>query len=357
MIEMLKFENFRGFKKIELSELKPITLISGKNNTGKSSILEGIFLFLDHISPDCFSKINYFRGTTIPNNSLLLWESIFYHMDTGKQLQISMKKENIFSSLTYLRDDTFIPPNDINTSPEMMNQIIFSAKSAYTLKFQYQRGIYSEDGHFIASPAGMVRNITTSLVHNQIDPMPSAYFINSAIINSNNSLIAEWFGRVELEGKKQQVVNILQLIEPEIYDLSTIAANNQVQLYVKIGQQLLPLRLAGDGLNRLLYLILSIVANPDNIILIDEIETGFHYSMFPKLWESISKAALENNCQIIATTHSYECIVGAIDGIEKADRKSDFCYLRIDKIENGNLAILYSADLLKAAVMTNMEVR
>jgi len=62
-------ENFRGFKEIELSELKPITLISGKNNTGKSSILEGIFLFLDHISPDCFSKINYFRGTTIPNNS------------------------------------------------------------------------------------------------------------------------------------------------------------------------------------------------------------------------------------------------------------------------------------------------
>lgn len=86
MIEMLKFENFRGFKKIELSELKPITLISGKNNTGKSSILEGIFLFLDHISPDCFSKINYFRGTTIPNNGNL---AILYSADLLKAAVIT----------------------------------------------------------------------------------------------------------------------------------------------------------------------------------------------------------------------------------------------------------------------------
>ena len=44
-------------------------------------------------------------------------------------------------------------------------------------------------------------------------------------------------------------------------------------------------------------------------ILIDEIETGFHYSMFDKLWEVIATTAKKNNCQIIATTHIYECMV------------------------------------------------
>ena len=38
MINNVVFENFRGFEKMELSKLRPITLISGRNNVGKSSI-------------------------------------------------------------------------------------------------------------------------------------------------------------------------------------------------------------------------------------------------------------------------------------------------------------------------------
>ncbi|MDE5639326.1 MAG: ATP-binding protein, partial [Odoribacter sp.] len=288
MVEKLKFENFKGFQKIELSELKPITLISGKNNTGKSSILEGMFLYFDHIAPDSFSKINYFRGTIFPNGSLGMWESAFYQMDTKQTMRIFIETDGIPSCLEYVRDDSFIPPNDINMTPEMMNQIISSAKSSYTLKFQYQKESYSEDGHFIASSANIIRNITTNLENNQIELMPNTYFINSAIMNNNSSIIAEWFGRLEVKGKKQQILDTLALIEPEICDLSTIASNSQVQLYAKIGQQMLPLRLAGDGLNKLLYIVLLITANPHSILLIDEIETGFHYSMFSKLWETIA---------------------------------------------------------------------
>ena len=64
-----------------LSDLRPVTLISGKNNVGKSSILEGIFLFFDHISPDSFMKISQFRGGTFPLHTVSLWETFFYKMD------------------------------------------------------------------------------------------------------------------------------------------------------------------------------------------------------------------------------------------------------------------------------------
>ncbi len=57
MIENIKLENFRGFKEIELTDLRRISLISGKNNSGKSSVLEGVFLFLDHLAPESFVKI------------------------------------------------------------------------------------------------------------------------------------------------------------------------------------------------------------------------------------------------------------------------------------------------------------
>ena len=40
MIRDIKFENFRGFQNLELTDLKPVTLISGRNNAGKSSLVD-----------------------------------------------------------------------------------------------------------------------------------------------------------------------------------------------------------------------------------------------------------------------------------------------------------------------------
>lgn len=358
MIERIMFENFRGLKKLELMDIKPITLISGKNNAGKSSILEGVFLFLDHVAPESFTKINRFRGFVSSVDSSSLWETSFYQMDMKNSLRISVTYAGTQALLEYERDDTFVPPVDMNVSQEIMGQIISSAASNYTLKFKYQKEDYVEEGHFIVGPMGIVRNMTTSVGSNAGSTMPFTQFINAPIINGNSdSFIAEWIGKLELTGKKQQIIEIIKLIEPEINDLTTIVVNGNAQVFAKIGAQLLPLRLAGDGLNKLLFIVLSIAVNPHSIILIDEIETGFHYSMYPQLWNTIAQAACENACQIIATTHSYECIVGAVDGVERAGRSSAFCYYRLDKNNRGNQVYRYSDDLLQTAIATDMEVR
>ena len=47
MITKLTLENFKGFKYLEVPETSTITLIGGQNNIGKTSLLEGIFLFYD----------------------------------------------------------------------------------------------------------------------------------------------------------------------------------------------------------------------------------------------------------------------------------------------------------------------
>lgn len=356
MIENLKFENFRGFDRLELSDIKPLTLISGKNNVGKSSILEGIFLLFDHIAPESFAKINQFRRMPVISGSVNLWESAFYQMNTARPLRISMTADGIGTALEYVKDTSFIPPNDANAPQEFMNQMVTSAQAAYTLKFQYQKGDYKEEGHFVVGPAGWLRNMTTTLEYNQVEAMPFTQFINNAVIG-NEGTVPEWFGRMELGGKKQQIIEVLQSLDSRISDLSTIAANGQTMLYAKIDNQLLPLTLAGDGLNKLLFMVLAIIANPHSILLIDEIESGFHYSMYPKLWEIIARTAQENDCQVIATTHSYECIAGAVDGIEAAGRKDNFCYFRIGRRNGTNGAHYYSEELLRTAVETDMEVR
>src|SRR5213596_1704764 len=44
MITELTLENFRGFRSLELKDLKCVNLITGHNNSGKTSLLEGIWM-------------------------------------------------------------------------------------------------------------------------------------------------------------------------------------------------------------------------------------------------------------------------------------------------------------------------
>lgn len=79
--------------------------------------------------------------------------------------------------------------------------------------------------------------------------------------------------------------------------------------------------------------------------------------MFPMIWETIAAAAQKSNCQVIATTHSDECIAGAIEGIEKADMKDRFCLFRLAQERDGRKAYRFPCDVIHTALDAEMEVR
>lgn len=363
MIDNIRFEHFRGFKSLELRDIKPLTLISGKNNAGKTSVLEGIFLGLAGMETESFIKINQIRGIYSPDTPTDIWETLFYNMDTTVPAQITMRLNGSDLSLNYSRDDSFRPLRS-GWPVKTRQKIISSAKSSYALKILYKYKDIDEVSHFVLNEDGpeMFTEKTQTMNFEKdssfTESLPEAHFINSLIVNTESDRISEWLGLAELNGDKGKVIDILKNIEPSISELSVILRNNSVQIYAKAGESLLPLKLSGDGINRLAFIVLAIMTNPNSIILVDEIETGFHYSMYPMLWNVVAQAAREQNCQIIATTHSYECIMGAAEGIEAAGMKDDFCYCRIDRKKNSDTSAgHFDFEMLNAAGSANWEVR
>lgn len=357
MIHSVFFKNFRGFKHLELTELAQITLLSGKNNAGKSTVLEGLFLLADHSDPECFKKICNLRNLLVTPDFDILWKPLFHQLNADELIQISAHLEHN-TELTYYREDSYSPlPQDFTwMTPDTMNRFISSAQNGYTLGFQFTQNeiSYMETGHFIAGPDGIVLNMDTSLPNNQRVPMPFTQVINSQIATLPP---VELFGKLELDGRKSEILHLLNKMDQSLSDITSISINGQTQLYGNMGGKLLPMRLAGDGMNRLLFIILSIMENPNSIILIDEIENGFHYSMYPMIWEAIANAAQESNCQVIATTHNYECVAGAVEGIEKADMRDNFCFFRLAHEKNGRCAYRFSPDVIRTALDAEMEVR
>ena len=72
----------------------------------------------------------------------------------------------------------------------------------------------------------------------------------------------------------------------------------------------LPIGTFGDGVKRLLALALSFIGSRDGFLLIDEIDTGFHWTVMEDMWQLVVEAALRSKVQVFATTHSSDCIRG-----------------------------------------------
>ena len=179
-------------------------------------------------------------------------------------------------------------------------------------------------------------------------------FVNNNFVRTDRAIL-DRMGKAEINGEKQKLIDFLQRIDPSISDIVTLSINGIPQLYINTNKKLLPVQFSGDGINKLLYIVLSIMDAKNGILLVDEIDTGFHYSMYTDLWKIISDVSHDYNCQVIATTHSYENIIGAVEGVK--EYPEDFSFYRLGYDKDGLKSFRSSYDLLKSALRSEMEVR
>ena len=363
MVNSITFENFRGLKKLELPELSQITLLTGQNNAGKSSVLEGIYLTCTHVIPGALSLVCGFRGLQ-SNHFSNVFDAIFHNLNVTAPVIITKEANGNFSRLVY-EQDQFLVQEQSPFLLEKMDNIpgpfsgINSSNFPHGLIFHFTQEGYSEEGGFSLSgnpPRIVVTSMKTSLENNRVISFIPAYYIGSGN-NGIDYMISEWIGQLELQGKKTTVINALNMIEPSIHDFSMIVRQGQAELYAYTGEKLIPFKLMGEGTNKLLHILLAILENPNSVILIDEVEAGFYYDIQKKLWSAIAEAARERECQIIAATHSYECIQNAVDGIAEAGMEDSFCLYRLERKGEENRAFRLSGDLLHYSIDANMEVR
>ena len=102
-------------------------------------------------------------------------------------------------------------------------------------------------------------------------------------------------------------------------------------------------------------LALALVNAKNGILLIDEIESGLHYSVHLKVWQLIFKIASQLNIQVVATSHSWD----AIEAFQEAANKDVEKGLLIRLARKGEEIIptLFSEEELAIATREHIEVR
>lgn len=364
MFSKIDIRNFRCFNSLVIDNISPVTIIGGRNNVGKSSILEAVFLVFGYSNPSVFFTLAAFRN----GNGILdvtpqkIFGPLFYNFNQ-KPFQIIMNRDDKrISSLvgTKTPDDTV----GLNVNNEVVGNILKHGYNPtnmneyfYSLSYKYSIDDKEKSGTYSIQNKQIKYNSHSNGIETMNLPMVKVSLYKSVFIPPNTD-IAEWVSKLILDGKKELLLEVLRDFNNEIIDVNTVIENSVPYIYISLSDgSKMPITYMGDGINKALQILLCILSSPNGIVLIDEIENGFHYSVYARVLNSFYKAALKVNCQMIITTHNNIIIETSADVMNALGKLESLCYQRIDFSKGVHTAYSFKGRELKDALDLNMEVR
>ncbi len=291
-IESLYIRNYRLFQELKINSLRRVNLIIGKNNVGKSSVLEAIitYLYKDEIVSSIY-WLSCRRGEWIQND--------FEPLKIQKSL----------AALFYDRKVIFNQrSNAVYFGSDERVGISFYLSNTDSNNRRIQPALVVEDNQKIA------QEIPLSDFQTYI---PYSSVVNCSIVSANlpseflDTLSSAW-SKIALTDKEDYVVEALQLIDKNIERFAFLKdeKSSAEKVIVKLQnlKETVALGSMGDGAVRILRTILGLVSCENGTLLVDEFETGLHWSVQVELWKIIYRLSEKLNVQIFVTTHSRDTI-------------------------------------------------
>ena len=356
MYRKIKIENFRGISQLELNDPNQFNLIVGENNSCKTTVLESIFLLTGPTNPYIPVTINASRGFHLTND--YSWSLIFNKLDTRLPLklygEVIAPKEKRHLTIKPLIDTTIPKPGETPGQFVGDTNRIGPVDRVNGLSFEYsiKKGNSKESLKFHSDIKWTGKDFQRNIPQNYRESLKGIFISANYGFGDNTRR----FNDIQIKKQEKKILKILRKLEPDIRDLSVGIDN---VLYCDVGfNELIPVNIVGEGINRLLSIILAIYEASNGIVLIDEVENGFHYSALEFLWKAIFESAREFNVHVFTTTHSFENIKSYSSAYEKLpDKKNKMRLYRIEK-EGDNLELVsIDHETLKTTLENDLEVR
>ena len=349
MYKSFRVKNFRCFKDLQINDLGRVNLIAGRNNTGKTALMEAMYILtgirdLKTLLRRDNSSIRWNRrAVDEEERTSLSWSTIFSNLDTSKLVEISASDVDFRERFNGYRPTYFIEISQVQdiaaTKDEALIELLerrFDSldKSLEVLKFE--SNFEAQDMYLVLLDSGAR---PTHFKFKKLYPAKMTHAREKA----HSREITSRFDRIQKAKQLDILIETLQVFEPGLTDLRLGTNDSQHVIEAEMGlPQLVSLNNLGDGMNRMLELILAMYEVRGGVMFIDEIENGLHYTILKKIWQLIDGVSKQLDIQVFATTHSYEMIEAAHEAF-KDDDPYEFRYHRLDRKPDGIIeAVTYN---------------
>lgn len=373
----VSIKGFRGLKDCSIDNLSRVNVFLGQNNSGKSSILEAIFLLCGMHAPQLVLTIDLLRH--LVHNEENDFRFIFYNLDYNSTLEIKaelFEKDSEYKLKIFPKSNSkgIIKTNNsgsASTSYPTSSIVSEDVASIYTsdnlenvngIEFKGEIKKKQQQRIFLNSSLYLQRK------NNQPEMLQSFDFKNynpgfTARLQSPDVKVAEDLTkRLEtliVDKKKTDLLNSLKKIDEKIVD---IVPGSQFMIYIDIGaKRMIPANLMGDGFLKYLNIITGLNETRNGVFLIDEFDNGLHYSTQKGLLKTVLKGAKDTNTQVFLTTHSKECLSYLKEILEEdlyQEYRNDVKCFTISKLNDNTVkAYEYNFDSLEYAINNEVEIR
>jgi len=366
LMDSFEVENFRSLKHLKLEKLARVNLLVGKNNSGKTSVLEALYMMLGVGGTSGITTIEHERRINIAD-----FRQLFYGLDVQHPIVLKAihreEKETIpipesllTTSISAVKGNAAIPNSILSRVGKSVPITTIESSTAFysktkALKFSITR---LNEGDLVSEPTQAAA----------IDELGEGFSFLAAARYSIAELLTTTIDRAILSRKiaafkisksLNLLLHTMQKIDPRIESIDLIDGEIYFDLGPGFGTLLL-LNLMGEGIQRLLDITSAIINVTGGIVLIDEIDNGLHYSALRILWKGILQAAREYDVQVFATTHSAEALrhlTWVLDDDCKDYRDDVAAYTLIRAKDDTVRSFRYNHEQLDFAMDNDIEVR
>jgi energy-coupling factor transporter ATP-binding protein EcfA2 len=360
----LTVSGFRALSHVEIADFADVNLFVGKNSTGKTTLLEAIRVLLSKdIRPRLYSLLDErdeynFRAATSGRRSGAV---------DGPELSY----ESLFSGRPELSNGSVFSISGTNDGPDL------------TIRFMWLHELRGDDASVRFTPsdgpefdpealAGFEiqrSGIRALLPLNRLGRLIARRALRdedeSVVFLPSEGLSIQEVGRIwdgiALTDDEDHVVRALQIISPTLEKLVMVESperRGERMLMAKIGEfnTPVPFKSLGEGAYHLLSVVLALIKSRGSTLLIDEVASGIHYSVQPKLWSMIFDQAANFDVQVFATTHSWDC-VSALSKAGSERLLQSASLFRLEKHGQQIRSVSFSGKELSIAAEEMIEIR
>ena len=348
----IEIKNFRGIDNLKVDDFSRVNVFLGQNNSGKSTMLEAIAMLMSMSNPDVPQQINAVRARK-PFSNFIDIKYFFHNMDVSMPPEVSSEQTDGASrhlklGLSYVFDEMADPKNE----PVQQTGSVFYVNTL-EMHFDVTNGMskQSYNSWLRVNPQGLVVNRKPAEGYMEKN---RAWLIPSDLMTNN---LANDLTELIRRNKKDTVLALLKLFDERINGIEILT--DDVYIGFEGMAEMLPARVTGDGLRRYLSIVAS-AANPMiDMILIDEIDNGLHYSVYKKLWQALFTLAVASDKQLFVTTHSKEALAHLCGMLEEnSDYQKDFRLYTLEKTRlKGHQAYKLTYNGLHEACINDIELR
>ena len=350
----IEIKNFRGIDHLFVDDCSRVNVFLGQNNSGKTSILECLLMIMGMSSPDMPQSLNRLRSrnnmTGVADarymfNNLILANSpeIIAKQTDGVQRHLKLNLSYVFDEKEQtVQQNVPMPVTDTMALINTLEMLFDVTESGQTKNYR---------SSLTFNQTGVITNrkLAEGYVEKDFVGLITADLLSGNLVND----LSELFKRKQ----KDLILERLAMFDKAIYTIDILKDDVYIS-FEGINEQL-PLGMTGDGLRRYLNIV-ACSANPmTNIILIDEIDNGLHYSAYKKLWEAIFALAVSTNKQIFVTTHSKETLQKLNEMLEEhTDYRNEMALYTLEQTKlKGHQAYRLPYEGLAEACKNNVEIR